>query len=197
MRPALFLDRDGVIVEEAEYLADPAALRPLPGAAEAIAEINREGIPVVVVTNQSGVARGYFPESRVAEIHAQLDRLLAGQGVRITRYYHCPHHPTEGQPPHRVDCPCRKPRPGMLLQAARDLCLDLRKSYLVGDKLSDLQAGAAAGCRTILVRTGYGNVVANSLPMPDFNVEVIANDLREAVAYCLPRLLSERTKAGT
>jgi D-glycero-D-manno-heptose 1,7-bisphosphate phosphatase len=197
VRPALFLDRDGVIVDEAEYLADPAALRLLPGAAEAIAEVSCQRIPVVVVTNQSGVARGYFPESRVAEIHEQLDRLLAGQGARITRYYYCPHHPTEGHPPYRVDCSCRKPRPGMLLQAARDLSLDLRNSYLVGDKLSDLQAGAAAGCRTVLVRTGYGDVVADALPPRGLNVELIANDLREAVAFFLPRFLSARTKAGT
>jgi len=197
VRPALFLDRDGVIVDEAEYLADPAALRLLPGAAEAIAEVNCQSIPVVVVTNQSGVARGYFPESRVAEIHEQLDRLLAGQGARITRYYHCPHHPTEGQPPYRGDCSCRKPRPGMLLQAARDLSLDLRNSYLVGDKLSDLQAGAAAGCRTVMVRTGYGDIVADSLPPRALNGGLIVNDLREAVAFCLPRLLSARTEAGT
>jgi D-glycero-D-manno-heptose 1,7-bisphosphate phosphatase len=188
MRPALFLDRDGVIVDEAEYLADPAQLRLLPGSAEAIAEVNRQGVPVVVVTNQSGVARGYFPESRIAEIHEQLDRLLAGQGGHITRYYYCPHHPTEGRSPYRVDCQCRKPRPGMLLRAARELSLDLHESYLVGDKLSDLEAGASAGCRTVLVRTGYGRALADTLE-PGLNLEMIANDLREAVRFCLPRLL--------
>jgi D-glycero-D-manno-heptose 1,7-bisphosphate phosphatase len=189
MRPALFLDRDGVIVDEAEYLADPAQLRLLPGSAEAIAEVNRKGVPVIVVTNQSGVARGYFPESRVAEIHEQLDRLLAGQGGHITRYYYCPHHPTEGRSPYRVDCQCRKPRPGMLLQAARDLSLELQESYLVGDKLSDLEAGASAGCRTVLVRTGYGRALADTLKPQGLNLEMIADDLREAVRFCLTRLL--------
>ncbi len=189
MQPALFLDRDGVIVDEAEYLADPAQVRLLPGSAEAIAEVNRQGVLVVVVTNQSGVARGYFPESRVAEIHEQLDRLLVGQGAHITRYYYCPHHPTEGRSPYRVDCQCRKPRPGMLLQAARDLSLDLQESYLVGDKLSDLEAGASAGCRTVLVRTGYGGALADTLKPQGLNLEMIADGLREAVRFCLPRLL--------
>jgi D-glycero-D-manno-heptose 1,7-bisphosphate phosphatase len=193
MRPALFLDRDGVIVDEAEYLADPAELRLLPGSAEAIAEVNRQDVPVIVVTNQSGVARGYFPESRVAEIHQQLDRLLAGQGAYITRYYYCPHHPTEGQSSYRVDCQCRKPRSGMLLQAARELSLELQESYLVGDKLSDLEAGASAGCRTILVRTGYGRALADTLEPQGLNLEMIADDLREAVRFCLPRLLGTYT----
>jgi D-glycero-D-manno-heptose 1,7-bisphosphate phosphatase len=193
MRPALFLDRDGVIVDEAEYLADPAQLRLLPGSAEAIAEVNRQGVPVIVVTNQSGVARGYFPESRVAEIHERLDRLLAGQGAHIARYYYCPHHPTEGRPSYRIDCQCRKPQPGMLLQAARDLSLELHESYLVGDKLSDLGAGASAGCRTILVRTGYGRTLADTLEPRGLNLEMIADDLREAVRFCLPRLLGACT----
>jgi D-glycero-D-manno-heptose 1,7-bisphosphate phosphatase len=193
MRPALFLDRDGVIVDEAEYLADPAKLCLLPGSAEAIVEVNRQGVPVIVVTNQSGVARGYFPESRVAEIHVQLDRLLAGQGAHISRYYYCPHHPTEGQSPYRVDCQCRKPRPGMLLQAARDLSLELHESFLVGDKLSDLEAGASAGCQTILVRTGYGGALADTLEPQGLNLEMIADDLREAVRFCLPRLMSALT----
>jgi D-glycero-D-manno-heptose 1,7-bisphosphate phosphatase len=189
MRPALFLDRDGVIVDEAEYLADPAKLCLLPRSAEAIAEVNRQGVPVIVVTNQSGVARGYFPESRIAEIHEQLNRLLAGQGAHITRYYYCPHHPTEGQSPYRVDCQCRKPRPGMLLQAARDLSLELHESFLVGDKLSDLEAGSRAGCRTVLVRTGYGRALADTLAPQGLNLEMIADDLRETVRFCLPRLL--------
>jgi D-glycero-D-manno-heptose 1,7-bisphosphate phosphatase len=188
MRPALFLDRDGVIVDEAEYLADPYQLRLLSGSAEAIAEVNREGVPVIVVTNQSGVARGYFPESRVTEIHQRLDELLKGQGAHITRYYYCPHHPTEGQSAYRVDCQCRKPRPGMLLQAARELSLQLDESFMVGDKLSDLKAGAGAGCRTILVRTGYGRTLAETLKPQGLNPDVIADDLREAIRFCLPRL---------
>jgi D-glycero-D-manno-heptose 1,7-bisphosphate phosphatase len=155
-RPAVFLDRDGVIVDEVQYLSSPDQLVLIPRAADAIARLNQHGIPVVVVTNQAGVARGYFPEERLTAIHRRLDELLAAGGARIDRYEYCPHHPTEGLPPYRVDCACRKPRPGMLLRAATALGLDLSRSVMIGDKLSDLQAGIAAGCRVILVRTGYG-----------------------------------------
>jgi D-glycero-D-manno-heptose 1,7-bisphosphate phosphatase len=153
---AVFLDRDGTVIEEVEYLATPDEVRLIPGAADAIARLNALEVPVVVVTNQAGVARGFFPESRVAEVHARLDRLLADRSAHVDRYYVCPHHPREGVAPYRRECDCRKPRPGLLLRAAADLRLDLASSCLVGDKLSDLEAGASAGCHTILVRTGYG-----------------------------------------
>ncbi len=156
LRPAVFLDRDGVLIEEAEYLSDPAGVRLTPGAADAVARLNRAGWPVVVVTNQSGVARGMFPLERVFEIHARIDELLATAGARIDGWFVCPHHPTAGVGPYRVECGCRKPKPGMLLRAAADLGLDPAKSWMIGDRPSDLQAGAAAGCRTVLVRTGYG-----------------------------------------
>jgi D-glycero-D-manno-heptose 1,7-bisphosphate phosphatase len=183
MRPALFLDRDGVIVEEADYLCDPSQVRLLPGSAEAIAEVNRRGIPVVVVTNQSGVARGYFSESCVADVHRSVDELLAKHGAHINRYYYCPHHPTQGLPSYRIECECRKPRPGMLLQAASDLSIDLNHSYLVGDKISDLEAGARAGCRTILVRTGYGSTLPESFDQTGLNLWRITADLQEAVKF--------------
>ncbi len=153
---AVFLDRDGTLIEEVDYLASPDEVRLIPGAADAVARLNALGVPVVVVTNQAGVARGYFPESGVAEVHARLDRLLAERSAHVDRYYVCPHHPTEGAAPYRRECDCRKPRPGLLLRAAAELGLDLAASCMVGDKLSDLEAGAAAGCRTVLVRTGYG-----------------------------------------
>jgi len=155
-RAAVFLDRDGTIIEEVEYLAAPDQVRLIPGAAEAIARLNLLRIPVIVVTNQSGVARGYFPESRVAEVHARLDQLLAERSAYIERYYVCPHHPREGTSEYRRECDCRKPQPGLLLRAAAELNLELTSSCVIGDKVSDLQAGARAGCRTILVRTGYG-----------------------------------------
>jgi D-glycero-D-manno-heptose 1,7-bisphosphate phosphatase len=155
-RPAAFLDRDGTINVEVEYLSEPEQIVLLPGAAAAIARLNRAGIVVVVVTNQAGVARGYFPESRVAQIHARLDELLEAEGARIDRYYYCPHHPTAGLGAYRVECDCRKPKPGMLLAAAKELDLDLARSVLIGDKLLDLEAARQAGCEGILVRTGYG-----------------------------------------
>jgi D-glycero-D-manno-heptose 1,7-bisphosphate phosphatase len=153
---AVFLDRDGTVIDEVDYLSSPDEVRLIPGAADAIARLNALNMPIVIVTNQAGVARGYFPESRVAEVHARLDRLLAGRSAHVDGYYVCPHHPREGAPPYRRDCDCRKPRPGLLLRAAADLGLDLASSCLIGDKLSDLEAGASAGCHTILVRTGYG-----------------------------------------
>src|SRR5947209_5902158 len=137
--PALFLDRDGVIIEEVHYLAEVGQVRLLAGAAEAIARVNRAGVPVVVVTNQAGVARGLFPEERVHEVHEHLLSLLSRWGARVDRFYHCPHHPTAGQGSYRSECACRKPRPGLLLRAAADLDLDLGRSVLVGDKVSDLE----------------------------------------------------------
>jgi D-glycero-D-manno-heptose 1,7-bisphosphate phosphatase len=178
---AVFLDRDGTVIEEIEYLASPRQVRLIAGAADAIGRLNALGIPVVVVTNQAGVARGYFPESRVAEVHAHLDRLLAERSAHIDRYYVCPHHPQEGKAPYRRECDCRKPRPGMLLRAAADLGLDLSASCLIGDKLSDLEAGASAGCQTILVRTGYGALHEGMAVAQNPCLLVVADSLAEAV----------------
>ena len=155
-REAVFLDRDGTLIEEVHYLADPAQVRLIPGAADAVRKLNDAGVLVVVVTNQAGIARGYFPESRVATVHERLSALLAERGARIDAFYHCPHHPTEGVGAYRVACECRKPKPGMLLAAARDFDLDLARSWMIGDKPCDAAAGTAAGCRTLLVRTGHG-----------------------------------------
>lgn len=166
-RSAVFLDRDGTIIEEVNYLARPEQVKLLPGAAEAIREWNAAGVLVIVVTNQAGVARGYFPESRIAEVHARLDALLAECGARIDAYYYCPHGPDDG-------CECRKPRPGMLLVAAREHDIDLARAWVIGDKVSDADAGRAAGCRAVLVRTGH------ALPERVEDVEVVA-DLRAAL----------------
>ena len=155
-RKAVFLDRDGTLIEEVHHLATPDQVQLIPGAAEAVRQLNDAGVLVVVVTNQSGVARGYFPESRVAEVHAHLSALLAEYGARIDAYYHCPHHPVEGVGAYGVVCDCRKPKPGMLLAAAHDLDIDLTRSWMIGDKVCDADAGTAAGCRTLLVRTGHG-----------------------------------------
>jgi D-glycero-D-manno-heptose 1,7-bisphosphate phosphatase len=149
-REAVFLDRDGTLIEDAHYLADPDEVRLIPGAAEAVRALNAAGVLVIVVTNQSGVARGYFPESRVAEVHERLSRMLSVRGAKVDAYYYCPHHETKGE------CACRKPKPGMLLAAARDFDIDLAHSWMIGDKACDAGAGAVAGCRTLLVRTGHG-----------------------------------------
>lgn len=159
-RPGVFLDRDGTMIVEKHFLARPEDVELLPTVGETIARMNSLGIPVAVVTNQAGIARGYFPESRIAEVHARLDELLAEFGARIDRYDFCPHHPVEGLGEYRLDCDCRKPKPGMLTRSAAALQIDLPRSLMVGDRLGDLQAGANAGCQSSLVQTGYGSSVA-------------------------------------
>lgn len=156
LRPAIFLDRDGVVIEDTHYLASPSQVRFVPGSADAIAALNRAGWPVVVVTNQAGVGRGLFPLDAVHAVHQHIAEQLAGYGARIEAFYFCPHHPAAEVPEYRTACGCRKPQPGMLRQAAAELGLDLANSWMIGDRESDLAAGAAAGTRTILVRTGYG-----------------------------------------
>ncbi len=185
MTPAVFLDRDGVIVEEEHHLARVEQVRLVAGCAAAIRRLNQAELPVIVVTNQSGVARGLFPEERIDEVHARIDSLLAEEGAFVWRYYHCPHHPTEGVGPYRVECACRKPRPGMLLAAAADFGLDLRQSWLIGDTLTDLEAGASVGCRTILVLTGHGQRVAHLLPPGGHNCAGVVNALPDAVELFL------------
>ncbi len=184
MKRAVFLDRDGVINEEVNYLSQPEQLRLIPGAAEAIARLNRAGLLVIVVTNQAGVARGYYPEAQIEVVHAALSRQLAQASARIDRYYYCPHHPTEGLPPYRIECDCRKPRSGMLRRAANELNLDLLHSYMIGDTASDLIAGTRAGCRAILVQTGYGLKTQREWA-EGFRPIYIARDLNEASQWIL------------
>lgn len=179
--PAVFLDRDGTLIREEHYLSSPEQVHVLPGAAAAVRRLNAAGVRVVVVTNQAGVARGYFPESRIAEVHTRLSTLLAAEGAAVDAYYHCPHHPDGIVAEYRTACDCRKPRPGMFRAAARDLGLDLARSWVVGDKRCDLEAGAAAGCRTILVRTGYGATVPGPLPTDALRLAGVVDDLPAAV----------------
>lgn len=163
-RQAVFLDRDGTIVEDADFLTDLAELRILPGAVEGIRKLNEAGFLVLVLTNQSGVARGFLTEGKLREIHEKLSSMLQAQGARIDGYYYCPHHPTIGSPRYRIDCACRKPKPGMFLQAAKEHGLVLDHSFAIGDSLRDGQAAQAAGVRSLLVRTGPNLEEAVSQP---------------------------------
>lgn len=192
LRAAVFLDRDGTVNEEVGYLSDLSRLRLLPGAAAAIRMLNEAGLAVVLVTNQSGVARGYFPESFVHDTHELLTRMLADDGARLDGIYYCPHHPKAGEPPYRQECGCRKPATGLLDRAARELGLDLHASFMVGDKWSDVELGQRAGCRSILVRTGFshddeGNRRPPHLSDPDY----VAHDLAEAADWVLRQAASE------
>lgn len=163
IKKAVFLDRDGTLNVEKDYLYRVEDFEFTRGAIEAIRLLNRAGLFVVVVTNQSGIARGYYSEEDLAVLHRHIDALLAAAGVRVDAWYYCPHHP-EGREPYRQSCVCRKPLPGMLEQAARDHGIDLSRSWMVGDKLVDVEAALAAGCRPVLVRTGYGEGMQKHLP---------------------------------
>ena len=155
-RRAVFLDRDGTINEEREYLHRIDEFAFIPGVPEAIRRLKEAGFLVIVVTNQSGIGRGYYDEDALCALHRHLDAELARSGTAIDAYYFCPHHPSHAEGDYRRACSCRKPLPGMLLQAAADFGVDLAASYMIGDKLADVEAGRAAGCRPVLVRTGYG-----------------------------------------
>lgn len=161
---AVFLDRDGTINVEKSYLYRTEEFEFIPGAPEAIRSLREAGYLVIVVTNQSGVARGYFDEEAVHRLHRFMDGELARIGAAVDAYYLCPHHPLHGVGPYRVECACRKPLPGMLLAAAEAHGIDLARSWIVGDKAADVEAGIAAGCRPLLVRTGYGADEARIVP---------------------------------
>ncbi len=179
LREAVFLDRDGTVNEEVEYLAEPARLRLIPGAALAIRLLNEAGILAIVITNQAGVGRGYFSGGAVEAVHAELAMQLGTHGARLDAIYHCPHHPDAG-------CACRKPGIGMLERAAAEHGVDMERSIVVGDKASDLEAGRRAGCRTILVLTGYGTETRERLDGSDEQPDFVADDILDAVRWLLP-----------
>jgi D-glycero-D-manno-heptose 1,7-bisphosphate phosphatase len=170
LTPAIFLDRDGTLMEDTGYVASPDDVRIYPGTAEALAALKARGFHTVIVTNQSGIARGYFTEADYHAVHARLMELL-GPGL-IDAVYFCADHPD-------ANSPRRKPEPGMLLEAAHDLALDLARSWMIGDRAGDLEAGRRAGCRTILVRTGEGTTTDTTL------ADHVAPDFAQAAAHIL------------
>lgn len=153
---AAFIDRDGVVNEELDYVYRTEDFHVLPGVVEGLRLLQGRGWKLVVVTNQAGIARGLYTEADYQHLTAHMRALFAAQGITLDGVYHCPHHPDHGVGAYRIDCRCRKPRPGMLLQAAADLGLDLAESVIVGDKQSDLEAGRAAGLAAcVLVESGH------------------------------------------
>jgi D,D-heptose 1,7-bisphosphate phosphatase len=180
---AIFLDKDGTLVENLPYNADPTRMRLMPGVCYGLRALSDAGYALVVVSNQSGVARGYFSEAALVEIARQLDNLLEEQiGVRLAEFYYCPHHPEGVVSRYILACNCRKPAPGMLLQAASDLGIDLSQSWMIGDILDDIEAGNRAGCRSVLVNNGGETEwLASDERVPAF----IAGSLDEAADYIL------------
>jgi D-glycero-D-manno-heptose 1,7-bisphosphate phosphatase len=156
LRAAVFLDRDGTLNEEVGYVNHPSRFQVYPWAAEAVGELNRAGLAAVVVTNQSGVARGYFEEALVARLHQQLRREIEQAGAHLDGIYYCPHHPEGRVAEFRRECDCRKPMLGLIERAAADLKLDLARSYVVGDRFLDMEMARRGGMRGIFVLTGYG-----------------------------------------
>ena len=181
MNKAVFLDRDGVITKEPPYYAHRIEqLELISKSAEAIRLLNESGFKVIVVSNQSGVARGYYEENDVENYNNAMKNELKKQGAYIDAIYYCPHYPEAAIEEYRIDCDCRKPKPGMLRQAEKDLNLNLKLSFLIGDKMSDIEAGYRAGCKTILVLTGQGNDVLKNNPKIDIKPNYISNDLYTA-----------------
>lgn len=181
---AIFLDRDGTIIKDRGYISDPDHVELVPGADEAVRRFSEAGYLLVVASNQSGIARGMFDESTLSDVHARLEELLAEQGATLDGAYYCPYldGPDATQRSYRRDSELRKPKPGMLLQAAREMNVDLRRSWMIGDSPRDVEAGRRAGCQTILLENGVRH---------DEDVRAqathIASDLREAADILLGR----------
>lgn len=155
-RPAVFIDRDGTISEEVGYVNHPSRYSVFPFAAEAVRLLNEAGWSAFLVTNQAGVARGYFTEKLIEQIHALLAQELGRGGARLDAVYYCPHHPSVGEPPYRFDCDCRKPKPGLIRRATQEHDVDLARSWMVGDRYGDTEMARNAGLRSAFVLTGYG-----------------------------------------
>ena len=187
-RPAIFMDRDGTICQEVGYVNHVSRCALLPRSAAAIRRINESGRLALVVTNQAGVARGYFEEPLIGQVHERMRGLLAEGGARVDGIYYCAHHPTAGEPPYRAACDCRKPMPGMLLRGAREHDVDLARSWMIGDSRKDIEAGHAAGTGTVMVMTGYGRGEWERRSGPwDAEPAHTAEDLLEAVEWILTR----------
>lgn len=182
---AVFVDRDGTINVDVDFLSSPSQLQLIPRSAEAIKELNVLGVPVVVITNQSGIARGLYSEDDLHRVHTAMDEMLNQADAKIAAYYYCPHHPLEGIAPYVQECDCRKPKIGMLKSAEQAFGFDLKRSFVVGDKFIDMQAGKSAGSMTIQVSTGYGEKEKDlSSDVRDY----YAVDLYDAVQFIKSKL---------
>lgn len=182
MTRAVFLDRDGTLIEELGYLNQIERLSFFPYSVDAVRLLNRAGFAVVVVTNQAGVARGFFDESFVDEVHTRIAERMTLGGARIDAFYYCPHHPDGAVEKYRQTCDCRKPNPGLLRRAAVERKLDLSKSFVVGDRRHDLEAGSAVGATGVLVRTGYGRRDEHAVAR---QAAAVTDNLIEAVSWIL------------
>jgi histidinol-phosphate phosphatase family protein len=182
LQPAVFLDKDGTLIQDVPYNVDPARIELAAGAAEGLIDLADAGYQLIVVSNQSGVARGMFAEEALLEVESRLRELLAKPSIPLAGFYYCPHHPAGSVARYAIHCGCRKPAPGMLLRAARELSLDLQRSWLIGDILDDMAAGNRAGCRTILLDIGHETEWRWS---PERRPTAVAADLADAARQIL------------
>lgn len=156
MKRAVFIDRDGTISEEVGYINHPSRFRLFDYSSSAIKHLNENDWLAILVTNQAGVARGYFSEEMIKTVHSAMSRDLEDNGAKLDAIYYCAHHPSVGEPPYRFDCDCRKPKPGLISRAAEDFDIDLQQSWMVGDRYSDIELARNAGLKSAFVLSGYG-----------------------------------------
>ncbi len=188
--PAVFLDRDGTLIEEVGYLDRPERVQLYPWSIDAIRALNRAGVRIVIVTNQSGIARGFFTEAVVEQVHARIAEMLAEGGARIDAYYYCPHHPDGKVPQFARACECRKPGRALVDRAQRELGIDPRRSFTVGDRWLDVALARTIGARGVLVRTGYG-AGEEQRPPDGLAADAVADNLAGAASWILTSLKSE------
>jgi D-glycero-D-manno-heptose 1,7-bisphosphate phosphatase len=186
MKRAVFIDRDGTISEEVGYINHASRFRLFPYAAAAIKHLNENGWLAIVTTNQAGVARGYFSEDMIHAVHGRMRAELESEGARLDAIYYCAHHPSVGEPPYRMDCDCRKPKPGLIARAAADFDIDLAASWMVGDRYSDVELARNAGVKSMFVLSGYGrgeweHQRASWTTQPDLVAENLFNAARAIV----------------
>ncbi len=174
---AIFLDKDGTLVEDVPYNVNPDLMQLTTGAVEGLRSLHAAGYKLIIISNQSGVARGYFPEEALIAVKERSHQMLAEMGVPLTGFYYCPHHPDGNVSGYNIDCSCRKPEPGLLFRAAQEHDIDLANSWFIGDILNDVEAGRRAGCKTVLIDNGNETEwVLSPLRLPHY----IAPDLAEA-----------------
>ena len=179
---AVFLDKDGTLIEDVPYNVDVQLIKLTPGAIEGLLFLQKAGYKLIVITNQSGVARGYFPESALLAVEKRLHQLLASEGIHLAGFYYCPHHPDGVVPELAIACECRKPAPGLLLHAGKEHSIDLQNSWFIGDILNDVEAGHRAGCKTILLDNGNETEWQLS---PERTPHYIATDLASSAQVIL------------
>jgi D-glycero-D-manno-heptose 1,7-bisphosphate phosphatase len=194
-RPALFMDRDGTISEEVGYVNHPSRFRLFPYTADAIRLLNDNGWLAILVTNQAGVARGYFSEDVIVQVHDRLGRDLENGAAKLDAIYYCAHHPSVGEPPYRFDCDCRKPKPGLIDRAAADFEIDRERSWMVGDRYGDVELARNAGLHSAFVLSGYGRgeweYQRGSWKL---DPEVVAENLLEAAKMIIERDAARATR---